>query len=82
MTWTDYKTNTDIAKELNINPILDKIQEHRRNWLQYINRMPLDNVPRVIKNYRSKGIRNQGRTLTRLLDVGDRNGSTSGPAPC
>ena len=44
--------------------------------------MPLDNVPRVIKNYRSKGIRNQGRTLTRLLDVGDRNGSTSGPAPC
>ena len=25
-TWTDYKTNTEIAKELNITPVLDKIQ--------------------------------------------------------
>jgi hypothetical protein len=24
-TWTDHRTNIDIAKELNINPILDKI---------------------------------------------------------
>jgi len=29
-TWTDYKTNTEIAKELNITPVLDKIQEYRR----------------------------------------------------
>jgi len=27
---TDYKTNTEIAKELNITPVLDKIQEYRR----------------------------------------------------
>jgi len=40
--WTEYKTNTDIAKDLSINPILDKIQEYRRNWLKYINRMPRD----------------------------------------
>jgi hypothetical protein len=26
-TWTDYKTNTETAKELNITPALDKIQE-------------------------------------------------------
>jgi len=26
-TWTDYKTNTQIAKELKITSILDKIQE-------------------------------------------------------
>ena len=31
-TWTDYKTNTGIAKELNITPVLDKIQECRRNF--------------------------------------------------
>ena len=37
-TWTDYKTNTEIAKELNTTPVLDKIQEYRRNWLQHINR--------------------------------------------
>jgi hypothetical protein len=24
-TWTDYKTNTEIAKELNITAVLDKI---------------------------------------------------------
>jgi hypothetical protein len=45
-------------------------------------RMPLEKVQMIIKNYRSKGRRNQGRPLKGLLDVGDRNGSTSGPAPC
>jgi len=35
-TCTDYKTNTEIAKELNITPVLDKIQEYKRNWLQHI----------------------------------------------
>jgi hypothetical protein len=38
--WIDYKTNRDIAKELNITPDLDKIQEYRRNWLQHIHGMP------------------------------------------
>jgi hypothetical protein len=27
-TWTDFKTNTEIAKELNITPVLDKLQEY------------------------------------------------------
>ena len=36
--WTDYKTNTEIVKQLNITSVLDKIQEYRRNWLQHINR--------------------------------------------
>jgi hypothetical protein len=30
-TWTGYKTNTEIADELNIIPGLDKIQECSRN---------------------------------------------------
>ena len=30
-TWTDYKTNTQIAKELKITPILDKLLEYKRN---------------------------------------------------
>ena len=34
---TDYKTNPEIAKELNTAPVLDKRQEYRRNWLQPIN---------------------------------------------
>ena len=34
--WTDYKTNTETAQELNITSVLDKIQEYRRIWLQHI----------------------------------------------
>jgi hypothetical protein len=30
-TWTDHKTNTEIAKVLNITPVLDKIQDYKRN---------------------------------------------------
>jgi hypothetical protein len=30
-TGTDHKTNTEIAKELNITLVLQKIQEHKRN---------------------------------------------------
>jgi len=34
-TWRDYKTDTEIAKELHtcITPVLHKIQEYKRNWL-------------------------------------------------
>jgi hypothetical protein len=31
--WTDYKTNAQIAKELKITPILDKLLEYKRNWI-------------------------------------------------
>jgi len=37
---TDSKTNTQTAKELKITPILDKLLEYNRNWIQYVNRMP------------------------------------------
>ena len=67
--WTDYKIYTEIAKELNISPVLDKIQVYRRNWLEHINRMPRNRLPRIPKNYRPKGRRNQGRSLNILLDV-------------
>jgi hypothetical protein len=30
---TDYKRNTQIAKELKILPILDKLLEYKRNWI-------------------------------------------------
>jgi hypothetical protein len=32
-TWTDYTANTDIAKELKITLVLDKILEYKRNCL-------------------------------------------------
>jgi hypothetical protein len=66
-TWTDHKTNTEIAKQLNITAVLDKIQD-QRNWIQHVNRMPRNRLSRVMKNYRPKGRGNQGRPLKRLLD--------------
>jgi hypothetical protein len=36
-TWTYHKTYTEIAKELNITPVLDKIQDYKRNWIQHVN---------------------------------------------
>jgi len=49
-TRTDYKTNTQIAKELKITPILDKLLEYKRNWMQHVNRMPRNRLPRVMKH--------------------------------
>ena len=37
---TDYKTSTEIAKGLNITPVLDKVKDYRRNWVWKVNRMP------------------------------------------
>jgi hypothetical protein len=36
-TWTDYKINTKIAKELKITPVLDRLLEYKRNWIQHVN---------------------------------------------
>jgi hypothetical protein len=68
--WTDYKTNRQIAKELKITPILGKLLEYKRNWIQHVNRMPHNRLPRVMKHYSSTGRRNHGRPLKRLLDTG------------
>jgi hypothetical protein len=48
-TWTDHKTNTEIAEELNIAPVLDKIQDYKRKWIQHVNRMPCSRLPRLIR---------------------------------
>jgi len=49
-TWTDYKTNTQITNELKITPILDKLLEYKRNWIQHVNRMPRNRLPKVMKH--------------------------------
>ena len=68
-TWTDYITNTQIANELEITPILDKLLEYKRNWIQHVNRMPRNRLPRVMKRYSPPGRRNHDRPLKRLLDT-------------
>jgi len=80
-TRTDYKTNAQIRKELKITPVLDKLLEYKKSWMEHVNRMPRSRLPKVMKHYTPTGRRNHGRPLKRLLDTSDRNGSTSDPTP-
>ena len=68
-TRTDHKTNAQIAKELKITPILDKMLEYKRNWIQHVNRMPRNKLPRVMKHYSATGRRSYGRPLKRFMDT-------------
>ena len=68
-TWTGYKTNSHIAEELELTPVLHKLLEYKRNWIQHVNRMPRDRLPRIMKRYSPTGRRNRGRPLKRLLDT-------------
>jgi len=67
--WTDYKTNAQIAKELKITPILDKLLEYKNNWIQHVNRMRRNRLRMLMKHYSPTGRRNHGRPLKRLLDT-------------
>jgi len=58
-----------IAKELEITPILDKLLEYKRSLIQHVNRMVRNRLPRVMKHYSPIGRRNHGRPLKRLLDT-------------
>ena len=44
-------------------PILDKLLEYKRNWIQHVNRMSRNRLPRVMKHYSPTGRRNHGRPL-------------------
>jgi hypothetical protein len=57
------------TKELKITPILDKLLEYKSNWIQHVNRMPRNRLPRIMKCYSPTGRRNHGRPLKRLLDM-------------
>ena len=59
----------------------NKRQNRPRNWIQHVNRMPRNRLPRVMKHYCPTDRRNHGRLLNRLLDTWEWNGLTSGPTP-
>jgi hypothetical protein len=68
-TCTDYKTNAQIAKELKMTPILDKLLVYKKSCIQHVNRMPQNRLPRVTKHYSPTGRRNHGGPLKRHLDT-------------
>jgi hypothetical protein len=62
-TWTNYKTNKQITKELKITPILDTLLEYKRKWIQHVNRMPRNRLPRVMKHYFSNWQKESWKTF-------------------
>jgi hypothetical protein len=63
-TCTDYKAITEIAKELNITSVLDKIHDYLRNWLKHINKTPHARFPRIIKKkLQTKRQKKPGETI-------------------
>jgi len=68
-TWTDYRTNAQITKELKITTILDKLLDYKISWIQHVNGMPRNRLPKVMKHYSPTGRKNHGRPLKNLLDT-------------
>ena len=66
--WSDYKTNTEITNELKITPVLQKIQNYKTEWLEHVDRMASDRLPKILKSYNPIGKRRRGRPMKRLLD--------------
>jgi len=63
------KQMAQIAKEVKLTPILEKLVEYKRSRIQHVNRMPRNRLPRLMKHYSPTGRRNHGRPLKRLLDT-------------
>jgi hypothetical protein len=61
-TWIAYKTNTEIANELHITPVFDKIQDYKRKWIQCVNRTPRNVLPRLIKKLHPKRYKEPRKT--------------------
>jgi hypothetical protein len=47
--WGDYKRNDDIQKELKTEPVMGKILKYKNNWIQHVNRMQRDRIPKLLK---------------------------------
>jgi len=52
-----------------VRKFLDKIQEYRTNWVQYLNGMPRNRVPRI-KKLRIKRQKKQARTVKEASGCG------------
>jgi hypothetical protein len=64
----DKKKSTDIREQLGIFNINDKLTPYKINLREHIQRMNDNRLPQKKLNYKPKGRRNIGRSLTRWED--------------
>lgn len=60
-TWTDYKSNTQIGKVLNITPVFEKLLEYMRKCIQHVNKTPRYRLPGVMILYTMIGEGNMAK---------------------
>lgn len=58
-TWQDYKPNKYIFSELKINPVLTKIQNYVRKWIQHVRRLVRGRSPELITKCQPREKRGQ-----------------------
>ena len=75
----DLQNKCTNCKGIKNNTNFRQITGIQENWIQHVNRMPRNRLPRVMKHYSPAGRRNHGRPFKRLLDTWDRNGSNKWP---
>jgi hypothetical protein len=65
----DKKRNTEILRELKINPVLEHTEQYSNNWKQHVQRMDRSRIPRQMMTYRPKCKRSLGRPLKRWRET-------------
>jgi hypothetical protein len=57
----DHRRNEDIREELQIIDINSRMKDYQIKWLQHLERMEQNRIPKLLLNYKPKGRRDQRR---------------------
>jgi hypothetical protein len=61
----DHRRNEDIREEIQIIDINSRIKDYQIKWLQHLERMEQNIIPKLLQNYKPRGRRDQGRPCRR-----------------
>jgi hypothetical protein len=61
----DHRCNEDTREELQIIDINSRIKDYQIKWLQHLERMEQNRIPKLLLNYKPRGRRDQGRPSRR-----------------
>jgi hypothetical protein len=64
----DRERNQSVREKLGVQNIVLEIKEYQREWLQHVERMDRDRIPKQALKYRPKGKRSIGRPRKRWND--------------
>jgi hypothetical protein len=67
-TLMDHKKNEEMIQELQVAPIINKIQNYKTKWIHHVSRMDDQRYPKKMLQCQPREKRRLGRPLKRLLD--------------